>query len=497
MQRLAMSDALTGLANRRAIMVALEAAIAAAEAEAPLAVLLCDIDHFKRINDGFGHIAGDEVLVAFGRRLGAAVRAPEAVGRCGGEEFLLLLPGDPDALGERVSPIRSAITDAPYVFGEAERTVTASGGLAFLRAGDTAVSLIERADVALYKAKENGRNRIEEERSETGEQRPEEQEAGDQEAGAAGSGRRGWRDGSPGGSGGGAGRRGGSRAGLRDPRPARLRRLSRTRAGPVPGTARPGARPAGGPGPRGVPAALPAGRRRGPGLVTSCEALLRWQSSSRGNVAPVDFIPFAEEAGLMTGIGDWVLQDACREAAGWRDGPKVCVNLSPVQFRLPDLVERVAGALAGAGLPPGRLELEITETAMIDDVAAAARMLHGIRAMGVTIALDDFGTGCSSLSFLRALPFDRVKIDRSLVQDLGVRPGAVAIVRAVVELCRGLGVATTAEGVETDRQIELLRAAGCVELQGYRIGLPRPPSGMPGWRAIAAGRHAGEMELIR
>ncbi len=492
MQRLAMSDVLTGLANRRAIMGALEVAIAAAAAAAaPLAVLLCDIDHFKRINDGFGHIAGDGVLVAFGRRLGAAVRAPEAVGRYGGEEFLLLLPGDPDALAERVAAIRSAIADAPYVFGEAERTVTASGGLAFLRAGDTAVSLIGRADVALYRAKRNGRNRIEEERSEAAEQGPGEQEPGQQEAGEQEPGDRGPELPAAADAVADAGGATASPPGLGEARADDAARA------PACGT-------------RDLERDLRAALAHGEfllhyqpvvdverGLVTSYEALLRWQSPSRGNVAPVDFIPFAEAAGLMTGIGDWVLQAACREAAGWEDGPKVSVNLSPVQFRLPDLVDRIAAALAGAGLPPERLELEITETAMIDDVAAAARMLHEVRAMGVSIALDDFGTGYSSLSFLRALPFNRIKIDRSFVQDLGVRPGAIAIVRAVVELCRGLGVATTAEGVETDQQIELLRAAGCLELQGYRIGLPRPPSELAGWRATAAERHTGEMELVR
>ncbi len=489
MQRLAMSDALTGLANRRAIMGALELAIvAAASSGAPLAVLLCDIDHFKRINDSFGHIAGDEVLAAFGLRLGTAIRAPEAAGRYGGEEFLLLLPGDPDALAGRVSSIRSAITDTPYVFGEAERTVTSSGGLAFLRAGDTAVSLLERADAALYKAKENGRNRIEEERSEVADRRRE--LAGVVEAATVGG---------------------------AAPSPI-LEDVARAGIDPSPacGTdSRHGCTLPRGPGPdqppregcdleRDLRAALVDGQfllhyqpivDMDLDLVTSYEALLRWRCPSRGNVPPVDFIPFAEASGLMAGIGDWVLQAACREAAGWGDGPKVSVNLSPVQFRLPDLVDRVARALAGAGLPPGRLELEVTETAMIDDVAAAACTLRELRAMGVTIALDDFGTGTSSLSFLRVLPFDRIKIDRSFVQDLGVRPGAVAIVRALVELCRGLGVASTAEGVETDQQIELLRVAGCSELQGFRIGLPRPPSDMADW--MAAARPSGEMALVR
>ncbi|MGI3777822.1 MAG: putative bifunctional diguanylate cyclase/phosphodiesterase, partial [Janthinobacterium lividum] len=454
MERLAMSDALTGLANRRAIMGALEEAIAASlAADAPFAVLLCDIDHFKRINDGFGHIAGDEVLADFSARLAAAVRPPEAVGRYGGEEFLLLLPGDPEALASRVAALRAAITDAPYVFGAAERTVTASGGLAFLRAGDTAVSILERADVALYKAKENGRNRIEEERSETAERRRDAPAGDDPEATGP--------------------EAGGPEAGGPEAVGRARRELERD-----------------------LRAALAEGQfllhyqpvvDMDRGLVTSHEALVRWHSPTRGNVSPVDFIPFAEEVGLIAEIGDWVLGAACREAAGWADGVAVSVNLSAAQFRLPDLVGRVARALRESGLAPGRLELEVTETAMIEDVAAAAAMLHELRAMGVTIALDDFGTGYSSLSFLRALPFDRVKIDRSFVQDLGTGPQALAIVRALVELCRGLGVAATAEGVETDRQIELLRAAGCSELQGFRIGVPRPPEEMAAWTGALGG----------
>ncbi len=465
MERLAMSDALTGLANRRAIMGALEEAIAASlAADAPFAVLLCDIDHFKRINDGFGHIAGDEVLADFSRRLAAAVRPPEAVGRYGGEEFLLLLPGDPEALASRVADLRAAITDAPYVFGEAERTVTASGGLAFLRAGDTAVSLLERADTALYKAKENGRNRIEEERSEAAERRRDAPAPGEQGAGEAGAGE----------AAAGGAAAGGAAAGGAETASGRARRELE----------------------RDLRAAL-AGNQlllhfqpvvdMDRGVVTSHEALVRWHSPTRGKVAPVDFIPFAEEVGLIAEIGDWVLRAACREAAGWPDGVAVSVNLSATQFRLPDLVGRVARALREAGLAPARLELEVTETAMIEDVAAAAAMLAELRATGVTIALDDFGTGYSSLSFLRALPFDRVKIDRSFVQDLDTGPQALAIIRALVELCRGLGVAATAEGVETDRQIELLRAAGCSELQGFRIGVPRPPEEMAAWTGALGG----------
>ena len=225
--------------------------------------------------------------------------------------------------------------------------------------------------------------------------------------------------------------------------------------------------------------------------VISCEALLRWQSPSRGNVSPGYFIPFAEEVGLMPEIGDWVLLTACREACGWPDDVRVSVNLSPVQLRLPDLVDRIAGALADSGLAPHRLELEVTETAMIDDMVAASRTLRDFRALGITIALDDFGTGYSSLSFLRTLPFDRIKIDRSFVEGLGIQPEAAAIIRAVVGLCSSLDAGMTAEGVETDRQIDLLREAGCSEMQGFRIGQPGPPAELRAWMTAFAssGRH--------
>ena len=215
--------------------------------------------------------------------------------------------------------------------------------------------------------------------------------------------------------------------------------------------------------------------------VTSCEALIRWHSPTRGRVPPVEFIPFAEQVGLMPALGDWILRAACREAATWPDRLVISVNLSPEQLRLPDLLDRVDLALAETGLPATRLELEITETAMIEDAAAARTTLEALRARGIKIALDDFGTGYSSLSFLKTLPFDRVKIDRSFVQDLDVKPESSVIVRAIVEMSRNLGASVTAEGVETDEQIALLRAAGAFELQGYRIGRPCPAADLKRW----------------
>ncbi len=467
LQRIAMSDVLTGLANRGAIMAALENAVTSAtSSDGMLAILLCDIDHFKKINDEFGHLAGDSVLVEFGGRLGRAVSQPLSVGRYGGEEFLVILSGDQDTIVRRVLDVQAVTSHPTYAFGGEPRQVTFSGGVAFHRPEDTPISIIGRADTALYAAKRKGRNRIVFEDTQM--------------------------DGCD-----------GERSILLDELvgPCALDQARQTLP-PVPAT-------------RTEPEDVPHRRRaleldlrtalrEGQFLlhyqpivnidadtVTSCEALLRWQSPSRGNVPPVDFIPFAEEVGLMPEIGDWVLRTACQEARGWPEDLRISVNLSPLQLRLPDLVGRIAGALERTGLSPRRLELEVTETAMIDDMVAASRMLRDLRALGITIALDDFGTGYSSLSFLRTLPFDRVKIDRSFVQDLGVRPGAIAIVRAVTGLCGSLGAGVTAEGVETDRQIDLLREAGCPEIQGFRVGHPSPPAELKAWMTAfaASGRH--------
>ena len=436
LQRLAMLDALTGLPNRRSIMKCLEEAVAAALASrGSLAVLLCDIDHFKKINDNFGHLAGDAALVTFGRRLSACVSTAEAAGRYGGEEFCIILPGTREHVAERVEAIRSAITDATYSVAGRDIIVTASGGVAFIRPSDTSLSLLARADATLYEAKEKGRNRIELERQDAGLAEPALQGVPIEEGDA-----------------------------LQDPRSQSRQHAERRRRLE-----------------HDLAAALAAEEfilHYQPVIdltkdaVSSFEALLRWMSPTRGKVAPVDFIPFAEEIGLMPAIGDWVLRTACREATRWPSGVKVSVNLSPAQFRLPDLVRRVEKVLAQTGLAPERLELELTETAMVENIDAVRSMLRDIQALGVSVALDDFGTGYSSLSFLRTLPFDRIKIDRSFVQDLDSKPEAAVIVKAIVGMCRNLGSAVTAEGVETDEQIAALRAAGCTEIQGYRVSRP-------------------------
>ncbi|MGI4799731.1 MAG: EAL domain-containing protein, partial [Janthinobacterium lividum] len=429
LQRLALSDMLTGLPNRRAVTAALEQAVAAAETVSgqQLAVLICDIDYFKAINDTFGHLAGDAVLAEFGAQLGAAVSSPDMVGRYGGEEFLVILLGEPNSILPRVSALHASIGSASFrpLDAAADHVVTFSGGLAFLRADDTPLSMLARADAALYRAKANGRNRIEEEWNENAPGKVGEADAPEDQATTL----------------------------KRDLRLALERDEFVLHYQPILDMSR--------------------------GRIVAYEALLRWTSPTRGAVPPASFIPFAEQHDLMTAIDAWVIRTACRDAARWDDDIRVAVNLSPSHFHQPDLVQSVADALTAAGLPPRRLELEVTETAMIVDVEAAAALLGRLRALGVSVALDDFGTGYSSLSFLRTLPFDRIKIDRSFVRDLGIKPEAAAIIGSVVHLCTGLAATVIAEGVETQEQVELLRAIGCREMQGFHLGRPAPASRIP------------------
>jgi len=210
------------------------------------------------------------------------------------------------------------------------------------------------------------------------------------------------------------------------------------------------------------------------GRLVGCEALMRWRHPERGLVPPSRFIPIAEDLGLITAMGQWALHRACADAAQWEDGVKVAVNLSPVQFTTGDVVLVVSEALLHSGLAPYRLELEITESVLLQDNPATLRTLQDLRALGVRIALDDFGTGYSSLSYLRHYPFDKIKIDRSFVSEIETRPDCAAIVDSIAILARTLGMTTTAEGVETEEQLRLVTLAGCTEGQGYYFGRPLP-----------------------
>ncbi|WP_414476479.1 putative bifunctional diguanylate cyclase/phosphodiesterase [Microvirga sp. M2] len=216
--------------------------------------------------------------------------------------------------------------------------------------------------------------------------------------------------------------------------------------------------------------------------IAGFEALLRWRHSERGWVAPGEFIPVAEETGLIGALGEWVLQQACRDAVSWPGSLKVSVNVSPVQFRLSRILAGVTQALASSSLPAQRLGLEITESVVLDDSGALAALLR-IKALGVEISLDDFGTGYASMSYLRRFPFDRIKIDQSFVRELQRLPDSTAIVHATLDLARRLGITTTAEGVETQDQLSALRAAGCTQAQGYLIARPMPVQEIAGFLA--------------
>jgi EAL domain-containing protein (putative c-di-GMP-specific phosphodiesterase class I) len=209
------------------------------------------------------------------------------------------------------------------------------------------------------------------------------------------------------------------------------------------------------------------------GEVAGCEALLRWRHPERGMVSPAEFIPVAEDTGLINELGDWVMQTACTEAAGWPSRVRLAVNVSPIQLKSPTLALRITGALAASGLSPDRLEIEITEAVLIHDDESALAILHQLRAIGVRIALDDFGTGFSSLSYLKRFPFDKIKIDRSFVSDIEL-DGSAAIVQAVVNIAAARHMTTTAEGVETEQQREILRRLGCTQMQGYLFSAAKP-----------------------
>jgi EAL domain-containing protein (putative c-di-GMP-specific phosphodiesterase class I) len=209
--------------------------------------------------------------------------------------------------------------------------------------------------------------------------------------------------------------------------------------------------------------------------IVGCEALLRWRHPQRGMIPPLAFIPVAEETGLINAIGDWVLRQACLEAMNWPSHVSVAVNVSPVQFKTPSLVLTIISALAASGLPAHRLELEVTESVLMQNNEATLAMLHQIRDLGVRISMDDFGTGYSSLSYLRSFPFDKIKIDRSFIGDLSKGDDAVAIVHAILTLATSLKMTTTAEGVETADQQRLLQATGCNEMEGFLFSPPRPP----------------------
>lgn len=413
LQRLADTDGLTGQTSRRGFQEQLRACFAEGSGARPVALLMIDLDGFKDINDAHGHAVGDALLQAVARRM-ADVATPDLVlARLGGDEFAVILPGDrtPDR-AESVGRQMLVALRQPFQLGPLRIDVRASLGLAHAPThADSDVELLRSADMALYAAKGTGRDRLQVYDPVIG-QRAQHRALLTQELAEAV-----------------------ARQELDlDYQPVFDARTGRT---------------------------------------TGAEVLLRWRHPRLGTIAPGEFIPLAEESGLITSIGTWALRKACTEAAPWPASQRVAVNLSVRQLHDPRIVEEVRQILADTGLPPHRLELEVTESALAEETSALAR-LSALKALGVRLALDDFGTGYSSLSYLQRFRFDRLKIDQSFVRPLR-RPDAteqIALVRAVIELARALRLQCTAEGIEHDTQTATLRALGCDELQGFRLGRP-------------------------
>src|SRR5262245_20003017 len=409
---LAHYDALTDLPNRVLFREKLEQALKDLKPGVQLAVLYIDIDEFKSVNDALGHPVGDELLKGVARRLRSCLGESDIAARLGGDEFAVIqhpVHGATDT--ERlVESIYRAIRQPLECAGHLITTDASVGIATAPRDGIHLDQLLKNADLALY--------------------------------GAKGDGRRTYRFFEPG---------MGARAKARRALESELRHAIaggnfETYYQPV--------------------VDLRDNRIRG------CEALLRWRHPQRGTISPADFIPVAEDTGLINELGQLVLETACREAAKWPDDVRIAVNVSPVQFRGQTLALNVATALAASGIAPSRLELEITEAVLMRDDEAALAMLHQLRALGVKIALDDFGTGYSSLSYLHRFPFDKIKIDRSFVKNIGDEGASSAIIQAVVNIAAASNMTTTAEGVEQEWQRELLRELGCTEMQGYLFSPP-------------------------
>ncbi len=405
---LAHHDGLTGLANR----VYLDQHLAALGTEG-YALLALDLDRFKIVNDTLGHQSGDVLLVEVARRLCRTAGERSFVARLGGDEFVVVADRtEPAALSDLAGRLIAAVGEPVDIAGR-HASVGASVGIAIAGLdGSTPDELFRNADLALYRAKSQGRNAFEF-----------------------------------------------FEAGMN----ARLQARRRMEFD--------------------LSAALRNGEFEvhyqplvdlSSGRVNGYEALLRWHHPERGSVSPAEFIPIAEEVGLIGDIGAYVLGQACRDATHWDGDAKVAVNISPAQMRAGTLFAHVSAALAASGLPAARLELEITEALLLERTDTVLATLHALRNLGVSISMDDFGTGYSSLSYLRSFPFDKIKIDRSFIRDMAVSEEAAAIVRTIVDLGANLGIKVTAEGIEDGAVADLLRRQGCAEGQGYHFARPKP-----------------------
>ena len=412
--RLAHYDALTGLPNRVFFREQLDQALKRVRRGEKLAVLFLDLDKFKEVNDTLGHQGGDELLKTVAGRLQSCVRDTDIVSRLGGDEFAIVATDINDATS--VIELAERIHGVLRQFCELEGnrfSMDASIGIAMApQDGTEADQLLKNADLAMYGAKADGRATY---------------RFFEADMDAAMKARR---------------------ALEFDLRQAIMCGEFELHYQPLVNI-----------------------REK---TVAGCEALMRWRHPKRGMVPPSEFIPVAEDAGIVNQLGEWALRTACLEATQWRDDIVVTVNVSSVQFKNDSLVQVVLDALTESGLPPRRLELEITESLLLHDNEITMRVLNQIKALGVRIAMDDFGTGYSSLNYLRRFPFDKVKIDRSFIEHIADDPSSLAIVQAVISIAKSRDIATTAEGVEKNEQLELLRALGCTEMQGYLFSPAKP-----------------------
>jgi diguanylate cyclase (GGDEF)-like protein/PAS domain S-box-containing protein len=414
---LAHYDALTGLANRALFREELEKELTRVRHSGQIAILYLDLDHFKTVNDTLGHLVGDELLKAVASRLKGCLRDRDHIARLGGDEFAvvrtdLIEAKEADLLAQQ---LRDAILERPFDLNGHQAVVDLSVGIALWPSdGADSDELLKHADLALYGAKSEGRGTY------------------------------------------------------RYFEPEMNIRMKRRRALEF-----------------DMRKALSGGEFRlhyqplvnlKSRAIVGCEALLRWQHPQRGLISPAEFIPVAEETGMINAIGAWVLRQACAEAANWPADIKVAVNVSPLQFRNQNLTQTVVNSLAASRLAADRLEIEVTESVLMQNNDATLAVLHQLRALGIQISLDDFGTGYSSLSYLRSFPFNKIKIDRSFINDLTGGADGLAMVRAILNLADSLKMTTTAEGVETAEQEVILREAGCAEMQGYVFSRPVPAS---------------------
>ena len=407
-------DGLTDLANRMEFHKQLEQALKRAGRGEQFAVLYFDLDNFKTTNDTLGHLTGDELLKAVADRLRGCVRDTDTLARLGGDEFAIIqaAAAQPSDVAYLAVRIQEAI-NLPYDIAGHQLIVATSIGIAMApNDGTEPDQLLKNADLAMYQAKADGR---------------------------------------------------GTFCFFETEMDARVKARSTLEFE--------------------LRQAIMCNQfelyyqpliNLHDDTITSFEALLRWHHPERGLISPVEFIPIAEETGLINQLGEWVLRTACAEAMPWPDNIKVAVNVSPVQFKIQALASTIVSALAASGLPAHRLELEITETAILHDEEATITKLAQLRELGVLVALDDFGTGYSSLSYLQRIPFDKIKIDRSFIKSVTDDNNSRAIVQAVITVAKARGVGTVAEGVETERQKELLRTLGCNEMQGYLFSRPLP-----------------------